>query len=296
MTKILLTESISSDEVKKAIQTHERIKVNYHAETVPLAEGDRIVEVYAYGITKSGKECMRVYQPYGDTSSKVPHWKLMLLSGVLSWQPTGFHFFRPAPDYNHWGDDTMAQCLLNAQFDKKSIKAANTQAQQQQLYRTDTEVGLDNLRKQLELPKPKIQLDKNNNPIKPVQQNSPEIPQEQQPEVYKTDGEMSSLAQLNKLKQQLQNAPKINLSNYSDTQRLNNQTNSVSSNSGTDDMRNDITNNFNRNAQITPENEPQNQQEPQEPVFKTNTELQMDRLKQQLQNPQKIDLTKIPKK
>ena len=36
----------------------------------------------------------------------------------------------------------------------------------------------------------------------------------------------------------------------------------------------------------------QNQQE----IYKTDTERGMDRLRQQLQNPQKIDLSRIPKR
>ena len=64
---------------------------------------------------------------------------------------------------------------------------------------------------------------------------------------------------------------------------------------------NDAFKQFNRNTSVT--YGPKTKQDVQEPstqnqqeIYKTDTERGMDRLRQQLQNPQKIDLSRIPKR
>ena len=60
---------------------------------------DRIIEVYAYGLTKAGNPVIRAFQPYGDTSSRVPSWKFFRIDRIIYWKPTKQIFTKPASDY-----------------------------------------------------------------------------------------------------------------------------------------------------------------------------------------------------
>ena len=79
-----------------AIDKHERIIVNYHTKGEDKHTGARVIEVYAYGLTKAGNPCIRVFQPYGYSTTTVPNWKFMRLDRISAWKPTGQIFTRPA--------------------------------------------------------------------------------------------------------------------------------------------------------------------------------------------------------
>ena len=50
---MLITESVSIEDVNSAIDNHERIIVNYHTNGEDKNTGARVIEVYAYGVSKA---------------------------------------------------------------------------------------------------------------------------------------------------------------------------------------------------------------------------------------------------
>ena len=260
----LLTESVSEDEVKSAIDKHRRVYIDYQSpiksdETNATASGNRKIEVYAYGLTKSGNPVIRAFQNSGPTTSKVPEWKFFRLDGIKSWQETDEYFDTPISDvypslgkFNDSGDRTMSVVYMIANFDNKSkpisVNDIHGRMNNNDVYKTDTERRMEKLRQQLD-----------NN--KKNSDNKETVTKQQQPDVYKTDTEK----QMEKLRQQLDNPQKIDL----------NQQNNVKNQPAEND-----------NTVKKPEYE----------IYKTDSERQMEKLKQQMQNVQKIDLSKIPKR
>ena len=234
LNKILLTESVSVNEVEEAIDKHIRVIINYHSKGENNNTGARVIEVYAYGLTKAGNPCIRAFQPYGDTTSRVPSWKFFRLDRISAWKPTKQIFNRPADFYyqnlgnfNPNGDETMSIVYKIAQFDEEKT-------------------------------------------IPQIPSSQPKTKQD----VFKTDTEH----RMERLKQQLDNP--ITLS---------------------DIKTGDAFKQFNNDTPIM--SGPKTKQDVQEPstqnpdnIYKTDTERGMDRLSQQLQNPQKIDLSRIPKR
>lgn len=291
----LLTESVSIGEINNAIDTHTRILINYHTNGEDNNTGARIIEVYAYGLTKAGNPVIRAFQPYGDTTSRVPSWKFFRIDRISYWKSTGQKFSRPASDYykgmglfNPNGDMTMSVVYKIAKFDgydnMEDLKSINhsspklktpTQKQIQSTtpYKTDTEKRMERLRQQLDNPiklsdiKTKNGFRQYNNTnnkteygpkMKP--QATQQISQQQtMPDVYKTDTERG----IERLRQQLQNPRTIDLS------------------------------------QFQPKNRQQNnqQEEPQQDnLYKTDTERGLENLRQQLRNPRRIDLSRTPRR
>ena len=312
LNKILLTESVSVTEVEEAIDKHIRVIINYHSKGENNNTGARVIEVYAYGLTKAGNPCIRAFQPYGDTTSRVPSWKFFRLDRISDWQPTKQIFNRPADfyyknlgDFNPNGDETMSIVYKIAQFDEEKTIPQIPSSQpktKQDVFKTDTEHRMERLKQQLDNPITLSDI-KTGDAFKQFNRNTsvtygPKTKQDvqepstqNQQEIYKTDTERG----MDRLRQQLQNPQKIDLTQFQrkpksqqekekDLQKLR-QTLSDKPISLSD---------FNKKMKEETPQEPstQNQQE----IYKTDTERGMDRLRQQLQNPQKIDLSRIPKR
>lgn len=115
--KKLLFESVSVPSVNDAIKGRYEVTINYEGDPKHgIAPGIRTVQVYVYGLTKAGNPCIRAYQPYGDTASEVPNWKLFRLDRIISWKPTFSIFSKPAPKYNPNGDKSMSSVLSQIDF------------------------------------------------------------------------------------------------------------------------------------------------------------------------------------
>lgn len=255
----LLTESVSIGEVNNAIDTHTRILINYHSKGEDIASGARIIEVYAYGLTKAGNPVIRAFQPYGDTTTTVPSWKFFRLDRISFWKNTGQKFSRPASDYykglgefNPYGDKTMSTVYKIAKFD-----------------------GYDN------------------NAIKPINHSSPKIKQTSKPSsldtLYKTDTEKN----MERLRQQMNNPIKLSdIKTKQGFRQYNNNNNKTNTEYGPKmkpQLSQDNTLTVNQQKQEKPNKTDTN-------LYKTDTERGMENLRQQLQNPRKIDLSKIPRR
>ncbi len=96
----ILNENVDDNLIKQAIAEHNEIIINYSGDD-NTHTGKRLIQVYAYGLTKAGFPCIRAYEPYGDTKSRIPHWKMFRLDRILKWTPTERKFIEP-PKQQGW--------------------------------------------------------------------------------------------------------------------------------------------------------------------------------------------------
>ena len=314
VVRSLLNENtVSVSDVEKAIENHNRIIIDYNSKGDPSNSGARVIEVYAYGLTKAGNPCIRAFQPYGQTTSRVPSWKFFRLDRISAWKPTKQIFNRPADfyyqnigDFNPNGDETMSIVYKIAQFGEEEKNIPQTPSSQpktkQDVFKTDTEYRMERLKQQLDNPITLSDIKtgdafkqfNNDTPIMSgpkTKQDVQEPSTQNQEDIYKTDTERG----MDRLSQQLQNPQKIDLTQFErkpksqqekekELQKLR-QTLSDKPISLSD---------LNKKMKEETPQEPSTQN--QEDIYKTDTERGMDRLSQQLQNPQKIDLSRIPKR
>lgn len=183
LQKVLLTESaVDVNKVGDAIDKKYQVKINYRSNDEDVANGARTIEVYAYGLTKAGNPVIRAFQPYGDTTSTTPNWKFFRLDRITNWETTNQFFHRPASDFynvgkfNPTGDKSMSVVYKIATFDGESEKdkeiaknidngsgevqkvergAKKKETAKQnsgEIFKTDTERGMEKLRKELDNP------------------------------------------------------------------------------------------------------------------------------------------------
>lgn len=298
LQEALLTESVSVDDVNSAIDSHNRVIINYKSKDGDEANGARVIEVYAYGLTKAGNPVIRAFQPYGDTTSKVPSWKFFRLDRITDWKPTEQTFSEPASDYyrglgdfNPNGDGTMSTVYKIATFGDE-VEGLDTKDEnsgpklKSDVFKTDTEKQMARTKEQLKNPITlsdlkaqqgfKDQKIVNTAPKGPVTKSA-------ETEPYKTPTERG----MQRLKQQLNNPLKIDLSNFekqnngNEKEKLHKALGNTSEKMTVDD--------FNKRLMGLNNN---NEKE----LYKTPTEQGIENLRQQLENPEKIDLSKFNKK
>lgn len=159
---LLLTESVGVDEVNDALDNHKRVIINYRSKGEDKNTGARVIEVYAYGLTKAGNPCIRAFQPYGDTTSRVPSWKFFRLDRIIEWKPTEQTFDRPADFYyknlgnfNPNGDETMSVVYKVAKFGNDQIPQVpvnDDPKTKEDVYKTDSETRMERLKQQVNNP------------------------------------------------------------------------------------------------------------------------------------------------
>ena len=159
---LLLTESVGVDEVNDALDNHKRVIINYRSKGEDKNTGARVIEVYAYGLTKAGNPCIRAFQPYGDTTSRVPSWKFFRLDRIIEWKPTEQTFDRPADFYyknlgnfNPNGDETMSVVYKVAKFGNDQIPQVSVNDDpktKEDVYKTDSETRMERLKQQVNNP------------------------------------------------------------------------------------------------------------------------------------------------
>ena len=221
--KNILNESKATvEDVNYAIDNHIRVIIDYNSKGDERNSGARVIEVYAYGLTKAGNPVIRAFQPYGNTTTRVPSWKFFRLDRITEWQPTKQTFSRPADfyyknlgDFNPNGDETMSVVYKIAKFDNEEQTESPDKSEpktKNDVYKTETETNMERLRQQVNNPI-KLSDIKTNDAFKQLgkTQKDNEKPEPKTKEdVYKTDTEIG----MEKLKQQLQNPKKIDLSKF----------------------------------------------------------------------------------
>lgn len=279
LSEMMLLEMVSPSDVVSAIDNHERIIVNYNTKGKNKNTGARVVEVYAYGLTRSGMPCIRVFQPYGDTTTRVPNWKIFRLDRIMSWKPTGQKFTKPADVYYHNignfnpdGDGTMSIVYKMIKFNDDNDMSFGKDAAQigkpklkdnDRVYTTDTENRFERLKNQL------------NNPININ-------------DIMAKNGFKGLSSMQNK---SLESGPKVKPQSNNNNSEYEKQI---------ADLRNKIGDNTEPisydNFQKLMNDVVNNNTDKNDNTFKTDTEKQMEKLRNQLANPQKIDLSRIPKR
>ena len=157
----ILKESVSMNDINDAIDNHHRVIINYHSKGEDIATGARVIEVYAYGLTKAGNPVIRAFEPYGDTRTRVPSWKFFRLDRISSWKPTQQKFSRQASfyykglgEFNPEGDNTMSSVYKIAKFDNDANMTINKndKIKKDTPFKTDTEIKMERLKQQLDNP------------------------------------------------------------------------------------------------------------------------------------------------
>lgn len=115
LEEILLNESASVENVVKAMDNHSKVIINYHSKGKDDNTGTRVIEPITYGLTKAGNPVIRAYQPYGDTTTHTPGWKMFRLDRISYWEETKEKFYNvpniPGQEANLDGDETMATVI-----------------------------------------------------------------------------------------------------------------------------------------------------------------------------------------
>lgn len=119
----VLNENVDVKSVNDAIERTYEVLINYRGEDGDHT-GVREIQPVAYGTTKAGFPAIRAFQPNGDTSSKIPSWKLFRLDRIESWKPQPENVFSEPPGFNQQilgsfnpnGDDSMSQVFKVANF------------------------------------------------------------------------------------------------------------------------------------------------------------------------------------
>jgi hypothetical protein len=115
LEEMLLRESASVENVVKAMDNHSKVIINYHTKGEDKNTGTRVIEPITYGLTKAGNPVIRAYQPYGDTTSTAPGWKMFRLDRISYWEETDSKFYDvpsvPGQEANIDGDESMATVI-----------------------------------------------------------------------------------------------------------------------------------------------------------------------------------------
>ncbi len=118
----VILESITKDKVIKAIEGKYRVNVMYKGENETVAR-KRTIDIYAFGIAPNGELILRVFQPFGATTTKNSKWKTFRFDRIDSLTPTNYKFYKPISDYatflepfNANGDKSMSSVYNIAKF------------------------------------------------------------------------------------------------------------------------------------------------------------------------------------
>lgn len=112
----LISEGVSSDEVKAAIDGKYNVNILYRDyEDQPPSK--RYIQVYNLSKTKGGNDAIRAYQIFGASKkgNKNGFWKIFRLDRIEGWFPTKVKWSEPVsdidssiPKYNANGDRSMS--------------------------------------------------------------------------------------------------------------------------------------------------------------------------------------------
>lgn len=122
--KSILTEEANIGQVADAIRQRKEVIIFYDTDN-EKGSGQRVIQPVAYGLSKAGNLVLRAFQPYGDTQTKVPHWKMFRLDKIKTWKTLWDKTFNEPPgqynaegEFNKNGDNSMSRVYLVANFDR----------------------------------------------------------------------------------------------------------------------------------------------------------------------------------
>ena len=80
--------NVGMDDINQAIDSKRCVIIDYNDETKHPAIGDRLVEIYVFGLSKAGNPMFRAFQYDGVTKKGIPQWKTFRLDRVTKWELT----------------------------------------------------------------------------------------------------------------------------------------------------------------------------------------------------------------
>ena len=132
----VLLEAVPSQPILDAIHNRNYVEINYIDED-SNAPGTRLIQPYAYGLSKANNPVLRAFQISGDSLRK-RYWKTFRLDRIVSWKPRKQTFNVPppmqgfnVPDYNQNGDDSMIVVYDQVRFDNIDTNDTLSQLRQQ---------------------------------------------------------------------------------------------------------------------------------------------------------------------
>lgn len=143
----ILCENVDVKSINDSIDKTYGVVINYRGET-GTHTGKRLIQPVAYGTTKAGFPAIRAFQPNGDTSSRIPSWKLFRIDRIESWEPHPEDVFDEPPGFNQQlgrfnpnGDDSMAQVFKVASFGTNQPVGGDTDNVKGPVMKQDIETG-----------------------------------------------------------------------------------------------------------------------------------------------------------
>ena len=111
---------VKVSDVNNAIDNLRPVIIRYWTKGKPVATGRRYIYPVAYGLTKAGNPVIRAFEPYGDTTTKVPAWKFFRLDRIKRWRCLNDKTFqgKPLEGLNRGGDMTMSVVYNIVNLDK----------------------------------------------------------------------------------------------------------------------------------------------------------------------------------
>ena len=312
LEEILNESVVSIDDINDAIDNHKRVILNYKTKGEDKALGPRIAEIYAYGLTKAGNPVIRAFEPYGDTTTRVPQWKFFRLDRIIGWKETKQRFTRPANEYykglgefNPNGDESMSIVYKVAKFGNEKVDNIDYDVAQPKkkddVYRTDSEKEItkryEKLKQQLDNPITLSDLKTSDsfNSLKKdtsLSSNEPKTKQDNRPSEPSYKDEVTK--SLEPLRNKIANARKIDISKVPGyNKKYGNKNNEI------ERMRQKIGNTeqpipFGELNKKLSQNDTPIQSS--EPSYKDEVTKSLEPLRNKIANARKIDLNKIPKR
>ena len=144
----VLNEDVDVKSVNDAIENTYEVLINYRGETGEHT-GVREIQPVAYGTTKAGFPAIRAFQPNGDTTSRIPSWKLFRLDRIESWKPQPDNVFDEPPGFNEQmlgrfnpnGDESMSQVFKVASFGNANPVGKTPDSVNGPVTKTDVKTG-----------------------------------------------------------------------------------------------------------------------------------------------------------
>lgn len=120
----ILTEEANLDAVTDAIKKRYEVELTYKADNDEKGSGVRVIQPVVLGHSKAGNLVLRAFQPYGDSKTKTPGWKMFRLDKIEDWRGNKNKHFSEPPGaqfsaegkYNSKGDNSMTDVLVQANF------------------------------------------------------------------------------------------------------------------------------------------------------------------------------------
>lgn len=159
LEEIVATSSPSVVNINNAIDNHEKVIITYSSDGKDKFKGPREIEIYAYGLTKTGNPVIRAFQEYPHNNKTIKGWKFFRVDRIGSWKNTNQKFYKPKSfgpygEFNEEGDKTMSTVFNIAKFngEEADVGLSISPITKKQVKRTGSETGIERLKNATENP------------------------------------------------------------------------------------------------------------------------------------------------